>query len=150
MGALSAPRVTPRFDAQKNLNDFPDSNEIPFKLKAGVKIWAGALVGLNAGFLVPMTTATGRIPVGMAMQTVDNTAGADGDRTCLVHQGIHKWNNSGGDAVVAGDVGKIVFAVDDNTVSHTNGGNTQSAAGFAVQVDSDGVWVLTHFGMQQS
>lgn len=114
-------------------------------VKGGVKIFAGALVVLSGGYAAPGTTATGLIALGRAEETVDNTAGADGDLTARVRKPqakAFKWaNSSAGDAIAQADVGATCFIVDDQTVAKTNGTNTRSAAGTVVAVDSSGVWV---------
>lgn len=132
--ALSAERNTPQgADVQRSPLNFP--------VKASTKIYKGSLVVLNAGYAAPGSTATGLIAVGRAKKTVDNTSGANGDLSIEVEEGIFKWANAGGDAVVAADVGSTVYITDDQTVNHTSTG--KSAAGKVTQLDTDGVWVRT-------
>lgn len=119
-------------------------------VKGGVKVWAGSMVCLNAGFLAPYTVATGLHPVGMAMATVDNTGGADGALSCDVREGEFLWDNSGGDPVAAADTGKLVFGADDHTIAKTNGGNTLSPAGVLSKVTSAGAWVLQRLGIREA
>ncbi|HQS08726.1 MAG: hypothetical protein B7Y12_02145 [Rhizobiales bacterium 24-66-13] len=111
--------------------------------KAGAKIFAGAMVALDAsGWAVPATTATTLKVLGRAERAVDNTAGANGDLTVPVGADIYRFNNSASaDAIALTDVGATCYAVDDNTVAKTNGTNTRSAAGTVFDVDSLGVWV---------
>lgn len=151
MAALTAFRDTPSQHEVRPLRSYP--------VKAGVKIFAGSLVALNAGFAAPMAIATGRIAVGKAIgpapgtggslagATVDNTSGADGDLTVLVEEGVHRWgNSSAGDLIAQADVGAQCFGVDDQTVAKTSNTNTRSVAGIIIKVDSAGVWVQTGMG----
>jgi hypothetical protein len=140
MAALSAGRNTPQMaDVQRSPLAFPQ--------KGSTTVYQGSLVALNGGYAAPGATATGRIAVGRAKKTTVN-GGADGavptgetQALIQVEEGVFKWANDGGDPVVAADMGATVYITDDQTVSHTSTG--KSAAGKAVQLDSDGVWVKT-------
>lgn len=80
----------------------------------------------------------------MALDTVDNSYGNNGDKLVVVRPGIYAWkNSSGADAVTQADVGSTCYVVDDETVAKTDGGGTRSAAGVVIAVDQDGVWVRT-------
>jgi len=132
--ALAADRNTPHKDGEL----------VSVPVATNKKIYAGALVAANAtGFATPGATATTLTYLGRAEQFVDNTGGADAAKSVVVRRGkAFKWKNSAGDAVTQAEMGKTCYIVDDETVSKTNaGGNTQSAAGKVVGVDSDGVWV---------
>lgn len=132
--ALTKDRATPR----------RDGHPFPFPVAAATVIFAGSLVALEDGYLVPAKTATGLVVVGRAEQYVDNTDGAAGALTCEVMPGVYPWDNSLGDDLIAqADVGSTVYAVDDHTVAKTDGTNTRSAAGVLLGIDSDGVWVAT-------
>ena len=111
---------------------------------AGETIYAGALVALDAsGNLVAGNTATGLTARGMAEARVDNAGGNAGDKSAPVRRGVFKWNNSSGDAIDRSHIGGKAYIVDDETVSASDGGATQSEAGEIVDVESDGVWVIT-------
>ncbi|MFH1027681.1 MAG: hypothetical protein V1791_06740 [Pseudomonadota bacterium] len=132
--ALSTDRNTPMKDGEL----------ISVPMATAKKIYAGSLVAANAtGYATPGATATTLTYLGRAEETVDNT-GADGAKYILVRCGkAFKWKNAAGDAVTQAELGKTCYITDDETVSKTNaGGNTQSAAGKVVGVESDGVWVL--------
>lgn len=133
MPALTADRKTP----QRMGSNFS------FPVATNTEIFQGALVALNAtGFLVPGSTSTTLIPVGVAKEHVDNNPGANGDLRCEVESGVYRFNNSAAaDAIALDDVGDPCFIVDDNTVALTNGGATRSRAGIIVDVDAEGVWV---------
>ncbi len=138
MTALTAARDTPRLGGEA----VPAMLAIP--VKASTKIYAGSLVAINAGYAVPASAAQGLIVVGRARQTKDNTSGANGDLTVEVERGIFRFgNSSSGDAIAQADVGKLCYAVDDQTVAKTNGdAAARSAAGIIIGLDgSAGVWV---------
>lgn len=133
--ALSKDRNTPMKDGEL----------ISVPMATNKKIYAGSLVAANAtGFATPGATATTLTYLGRAEESVDNTGGADGAKSIMVRRGkAFKWKNAAGDAVTQAEMGKTCYITDDETVSKTNaGGNTQSAAGKVVGVESDGVWVL--------
>lgn len=131
--ALSADRNTPMKDGE--LVNVP--------VATNVKIYAGALVALNAsGYATPGAVATNLTYLGRAEEQVDNTGGADGAKTVNVRRKkAFKWKNHGADAIVQADLGKTCYIVDDETVAKTDGTATRSAAGKVVGLDSDGVWV---------
>lgn len=122
---------------------FKDGETLPVPVAAATKIFAGALVVANAaGFAAPGSVATTLTYLGRAEETVDNTAGANGDKSIVVRRKkAFKFKNHAADALVQADLGKTVYIVDDETVAKTNGGNTRSAGGKLVQLEADGVWV---------
>jgi hypothetical protein len=114
-----------------------------FDVAADTKIYAGALVCLNAaGAAVPGAVATTLTAVGRAEAPADNTGGAAGDKRVDVRKGIFRFNNSAAaDEIGAEDIGATAYVVDDETVALTNGTNTRSAAGTIYDVDAQGVWI---------
>lgn len=134
MAALTEGRNTP--ERQGALSEHP--------VAASTKIFEGALVVLDAsGNAEPGATATGKTAIGRCEERADNSAGSAGDINVKVRAGIFRWNNSSGDAIDRTHIDGTAYIEDDNTVSATDGGSTQSAAGRIVDVDSDGVWVAT-------
>ncbi len=130
MPALTADRNTPRRDGV----DYVDP------VAAGAVIYAGALVALNAaGYLVPGSTATGLIARGVAQESADNSAGADGAISVPVMSGAFRMANDG--SVGRADIGGTAYIVDDQTVANNDATGTRSAAGTIKDVDSAGVWV---------
>lgn len=116
--------------------------DFSFPVAAATKIYAGALVALNAaGDAVPGATATTLTAVGRADEQVDNT-GAAGDKVVAVRKGVFRFGNSAaGDAITKAEIGDSAYIVDDETVAGTDGAGTRSVAGKIVDVDADGVWV---------
>jgi hypothetical protein len=133
MTALTEARLTKRRDG-----------DVFNRAVAGTKkIFEGALVCLNAtGYATPGATATTLVADGVALATVDNTAGADGDLNVEVRKGTFRFANSAStDAITRAEIGDPCYVVDDQTVAKTNGTNTRSVAGTVTDVDAQGVWV---------
>ena len=109
---------------------------------AGVKVLAGSLVAISAtGFATPGAVATTLKADGRAEETVDNTAGADGDVSVKVHKGVFLFANEATDLITVADIGNDCYIFDDQSVAKTNGAATRSIAGKIMDVDASGVWV---------
>lgn len=115
---------------------------------AAVKVFAGALLMRNAtGYLTKGQTALGLIGAGVALEQVDNSGGAAGDKSVSFRKDVFRFVNSAStDLITIADIGKVAWAVDDQTVAKTPGRTsglaTRSPAGVIVDVDTLGVWVL--------
>jgi len=120
-----------------------DAELIAVPVAANAVIGAGKIVVANSGgYAAPGSTATTLTYLGRADEAVDNTGGANGDKTVLVRRKkAFKFANSGADPVTQAGLGKTCYIVDDQTVAATNGTGTRSAAGKVVGLESDGVWV---------
>ncbi|MGY5789060.1 hypothetical protein ACXHXM_02015 len=135
MTALSADKNTPQRERGKRV----------LQVAAGAKLYAGALVALNAaGYLVPFSVATTLKSIGRNERLVDNTNGGNGAVSAEAKGGTFRFANSAaGDLITAADIGSDCYGVDDQTVAKTNGGATRSVAGKIYDVDAQGVWVTT-------
>lgn len=134
MSALTQERDTTRRDG--HLGVAP--------VAAATKIFGGSLVCMNAaGYATKGATATTLKSLGMAQQTVDNSAGANGDLGVPYRRdGWFRFANSASaDAIALADVGASAYVVDDQTVAKTSGTNTRSVAGVIRDVDERGVWI---------
>jgi hypothetical protein len=104
--ALTADRPT----AQKDGIDFP----VP--VAAATILYAGSLVCADAdGFAVPAADTAGLKFLGMALKHVDNSAGANGDKTITVRAGMALRLK--GSSLAQAQVGDSMYAVDDETVA---------------------------------
>lgn len=105
-----------------------DSNAIP--VAAATKIYQGALVGkTTAGY--GRALKAGDIAVGFAKDNTDNTNGIDGEKVCeLKTKGKVSLFISG---ITLGDIGRKVYASDDNTFTLAETGN--SAVGKLVRFE---------------
>lgn len=133
MGALSAV-----FDIPQKL-DLSGAREIKIKV-SNVKIYRGGAVGvvIGTGYAVVYAPATsGMRFLGIALETVDNSAGSAGDKWIRVATaGTYQFTQTGLDQTA---VGKDAYLSDDNTVTLTA---NQRPIGKVVTVDSDGnAWV---------
>lgn len=110
---------------------------------ASTTLFPGAMVMVNAaGFIIEGQTATGLIGVGRSEGLADNSGGSNGDITGEYRPGTFRFNNSAStDEITAADIGKVCYAVDDQTVAKTDGSSARSPAGFVDHVDANGVWV---------
>lgn len=88
-----------------------------YRVAASTVIYKGALCRLNAtGFLIPADDAAGGTDcVGVSDETVDNSAGADGDLRARCRKGAFLLANDG--TVVQASVGTQATCLDDQTVS---------------------------------
>src|SRR4051812_38502688 len=134
MAALTGARSTKR----EMSSESPTLSGLSVPVKAATKCIQGGIAVLDAGVAAPGRTAVGLVAIGMFEDTADNTGGATGAINARVRRGAFKFQNSAaGDAIAQANVGVDVYIVDDQTVALTNGTNTRSRAGKAVQVDSD-------------
>lgn len=134
MAALTGDRNTARsVPGQRN-----------FPVAAGVCIWRGSLVALDAtGYARPARATATDIIVGRAMFRADNTGGAAGAISIEVEydQVIALDNSGGGDAIALTDIGKDCYAVDDHTVALTDNSAARPKAGKIQNVTTAGVWL---------
>ena len=132
MTATTVDRATPRRDGEQFVRKM-----------AAVKILAGTIVCLSAtGYATPGATATTLVADGIAIETVDNSAGAAGDLSIQVEKGVFRFfNSAAGDAITIAEIGDDCWIVDNQTVAKTDGTGTRSKAGRIVDVDAQGVWV---------
>ena len=113
-------------------------------VKAAARIYAGALVCLTAaGLAVPGSASPAIRGAGRAEQTVDNSAGQDGDLKIRIERGVFLFGNLDADPVTAADIGHNAYVVDDETVAKTDGNGARGIAGLIVDVDDRGVWIDT-------
>jgi hypothetical protein len=109
----------------------------------GSHIYKGTLVSqLTAtGAVVPYSTASSGVCVGMAQHEADNTDGSDGDLRILIEsKRMYALDNgAGGDAFSeASLIGAVVYASDDHTVADNSNSNAYKAVGFFMGMESDG------------
>jgi hypothetical protein len=109
--------------------------------QAAVKIWKGALVALNtSGFATNAAdTASFRI-IGVATETVDNSAGAAGDKSIIVEW--NHWELFTSSGVAATAEGAEATVVDNDTVGVAADTTNDVLVGEIVKYDgSNKVWV---------
>lgn len=135
MAALTADRIT-----RKRAGGY--SRTVIGKVAAATKIYLGSMVCKNAaGFIVAGVNTAGFTVVGVALEQVDNLAGANGAKEIAIDtNGVFKFANDGADPVVQADMHGVVWLSDDQTVRNADAAAVVRA-GVCEQIDSDGVWV---------
>ncbi len=115
-----------------------DGKMLSVPVKANTVIYNGALVCTSAGLAVPASDASGLRFVGVAMESANNSGGADSAITVRVWQsGVFPVFRSG---AAMSDVGTEVAAVDDQTVEVLSVTSNDVKCGRIVRVlDSDEV-----------
>ncbi len=130
MAALQAPyRVKERADQRTRVAP----------VAAAVVCWEGGMVALlgagSAALAQPASANSALKVIGVCDTTADNRLGAAGAMTVNTRVGCFLMNNSATDPVAEGDILSPCYAVDDNTVSKTNGGGAQPLAGTVFDID---------------
>lgn len=113
----------------------------PHKLKmAAEKIWAGALVMMNAaGYLAnAAANASNAGCWGIAQETVDNSGGAAGDKEITIQECEVLLDAT---SIAVGDNGSPVYASDNHTIDETQGANEPRAGILVEFVSSTSGWV---------
>jgi hypothetical protein len=121
-----------------------EGGDFEYPVAAATKIYAGSMVGFNAGaaYATKGLTSTTLKGIAVAQELADNSAGAAGDINVKVRRGVFRFANSAaGDLISLADCGSDCYVVDDQTVAKTNGTGTRSVAGKVRDVDAGGVWV---------
>lgn len=121
-----------------------DGELIGVPVAADTKIEAGKIVVADAsGYAQEGLGGLNLQYLGRADETVDNTSGANGDKTVTVRRKkAFKWKNSSGDPVDQSCLGKECYIEDDETVAKTDAALTLSAAGKVIGLETDGgIWV---------
>jgi len=131
MSALTADRDTQRRDGEQRI--------IP--VASGVKIFAGSMVCYNAtGYAAPAADTANFKFAGFAEEYVDNSGGSDGDVNVRVRRGVFEVVTSG--AAIT-DIGKPVFASDDQTVAMSGTSNGVFVGRIFAFVSATSVYVDT-------
>ncbi len=116
-----------------------------FPVAANVVLFENAMVALTVpgGLLRPAGLGATDVVVGVAKKRADNRGGLASAISAEVESDSVRafYNSAAADAVTLADVGKEVFAVDDQTVALTNGGGARAHAGICHNVTELGVWV---------
>lgn len=114
-----------------------------FSLPTGKTAFKGgiAVYDQSVGKCIPSETGatqTDLFCLGLFAETVANSSGSDKDVVVELKREIAVvwFANDGTNPVLATDLGKPVFGVDDQTVSISNATNTRSAVGTAWAIDA--------------
>ena len=129
----------------------PGPFTLDLPVDAGSKVFQGSLcTQLTAtGMVVPYSTASAGVVVGVAQHAADNSAAgtADGDKRVRIEtKRMYAFTNgAGGDAFSeASLIGSVVYGSDDHTVADNSNSQARKAVGFFYGMESDGkvrVWI---------
>lgn len=102
--------ITERKDTQYQEGDIIEFSQ------AAVNIYEGALVAINSsGYATNASDASGDVVVGVADETIDNSAGSAGDKKIRVRvNGVHEFK--AGFSAAQTNVGDLAYASDNQTV----------------------------------
>jgi hypothetical protein len=126
MAGLTKDRATP----------YRDGIEIDYPVAANTKIFAGSLVCANtSGYLVPATDTIGLKFVGVAIEQMDNTGGANGAKKVRVRRvGAFEFDAA---SITQAMVGTSMYVVDDHTIDDSSGPTNDIRVGILVKYVSD-------------
>lgn len=128
-----------RDTVQIGLGAIPSMIGLP--VAAGETIYQGGMVGLDANGRAEAATTTSVKIVGRAKNTVDNSAGGDGDLNVEVEFGVFRYANDGTNPVtLASRLTASAHVLDDQTVDDGTGTGTE--AGITWDVGANHVDVL--------
>lgn len=122
--------------ANREVDRYVDQELRSLPVKAGARIYKGALVGLNAGYARGLVAGDGF--AGVAYEEVDNLAGANGEQSVRVFT-LGDFEHALAGASRTSN-GAAVYASDDGTLTLTVSGN--SLVGRQVDVPASGRIVL--------
>ncbi len=131
MTALAADRATKRAGNQAKI--------INQRVELGTDIvYAGGMVGrLSTGLCVAAAATSGMRVLGVACETVDNSAGTSGTYCNIMRGAFWFANSASADEILDDHLGEVCYVVDDNTVSCLIGAaGIRPVAGRVVAIDS--------------
>jgi hypothetical protein len=112
---------------------------LAYPVKAATRINGGSIVATDtSGRAVPASADASLRVRGRARVAADNTAvgAADGDVTVEIEAGCFFYTN--GDSITAADIGKMLYAIDDQTVAKSSSGGTRPKVGELIQMPDSG------------
>ena len=109
--------------------------EVDYPVAAGAKIYAGSLVCVNAdGFAVPAADNSDYVFVGVALEQMDNSAGANGAKSLRVRrEGVFEFDAA---SITQAMVGDPMYVVDDHTFDDAAGPTNDIKVGLLVKFAS--------------
>lgn len=128
-----------------NLTENRPSQETPGKVrrcpvKASTKTYQGGMAGIDSnGWAGPLAPGSAR-SVGYFTEEIDNSTGANGDKTVEVESAIRPMDNDGTNPVAKQHIGGPCYVVDDHTVGSS--ATSTIVAGTVWDIDAAGkIWV---------
>lgn len=130
---------------------YTEGVELPFEVEESTEIFGGSFVCVNAaGYAVPGDDAAGLLFMGVATEYVDNSSGADGDKSVVLRRrGLFKAILD--TAITIANVGDSVYLVDDQTVDIVGETTHDIFAGIiAGYIDTTHAWIDIEPAVRQS
>ncbi|MGL5344844.1 MAG: hypothetical protein ACRC9O_09615 [Plesiomonas sp.] len=123
---------------------FNDGELFPVPCERAVVIGAGNVVCVNAdGYAIPGGKGAGYRVVGVSDDAVDNSIGAQGERSILVRRAKAFYlDNSATAPITQADVGKPCYLQDSVTVTQSDADNAPLAGRVLTVSADEGVQVL--------
>lgn len=131
---------------------FPDAQRHEILATDSKTFYKGGLIGLKAGKLVPGVDGVGDTSVQMIGRGEEAyVTGSGNTKKLKAKSGCFKWaNGTSGEAFAAGDIGKIAYVIDGQTVGKSGNSAANAIVGRSYRLDSDGgVWVKSTFPLPQ-
>lgn len=119
------------------------------EMAAAVKLYQGAAVmvirsGTGKGYYAPADDARIGHVVGWALETVDNTGGAAGAKSCLIRwlrpRTLHPFINDSGTPFTKADREGVAYALDDQTATGAVGTTAYGVFFGLLSADDPSVW----------
>lgn len=127
--------------AEDRMTEIKEVGLKSYLVKGATKIFEGSIVGVNSsGYALPAADAAGIKVVGVANETVDNTAGADGALNIVVRTFVlAKFDAT---SITQAMVGQVMYVVDDHTFDDTVGTNGITAGVLAEYISATEGWIF--------
>jgi hypothetical protein len=114
--------------------------EIAYPVKAATRIYAGSMVAVdNTGYALPAANATGHKLVGVALEQVDNSTGANG--AVLIRVRTTGVFDFGATSISQANVGADMYVVDDQTFDDVDPGQGIKCGKLAQYVSTTRGWI---------
>lgn len=134
MANITVPRDLKRHDPSSELDD---------SVAAATKLIKGSIYGLDAsGNAIKMESGVVATARGEVLVTVDNTSGAAGDLRVRGRAGQFELHVLAGDEPTKADIGKLVYASDNQTVGRTSGAGVRPVMGTLIRMTKAGKAVV--------
>ena len=114
--------------------------ELEFPVKAATRIYAGAMVAVDStGYAVPAGNTAGHKLMGVALEQVDNLAGANGAKVIRLRTtGAFEF---GALSIAQAHVGAEMYVVDDQTFDDVNPGRGVKCGKLVKYVGATKGWI---------
>jgi hypothetical protein len=114
--------------------------ELDYPVKASTRIYAGSMVAVDStGHAVPAANATGYKFVGVAMEQVDNSAGANGAIFIRVRtSGVFDFTAT---SIAQDNIGAEMYVVDDQTFDDVDPGQGIKCGKLVKYVSTTRGWI---------